>query len=143
MIDLFKTHVSSLTEIQYLEIGPTKKVTHTNESMMLKMFFLCEFVRWTKWISWAIENNCLLIYKLFEFVSWMEFLQSNKAEKAQKIFSSKNHLHYCNCWEENNKCALCLGNYAPELCFCCSNEIVSSAWLIFCRNPQRKVEKAN
>ena len=32
--------VSSLIEIQYLQIEPSEKGTHTNESMMLK-FFIC------------------------------------------------------------------------------------------------------
>ena len=38
--------LSSWTEIQYLEIKPSGKGTHTNEIMMLKMFFLYGFVRW-------------------------------------------------------------------------------------------------
>ena len=37
--------VSSLTEIKYLQIEPSKKGTHTNENMMLKMIFLHRFVR--------------------------------------------------------------------------------------------------
>ena len=60
--------VPSLTKIQYLQIEPSKKRTLTNESLMLKMFYLCEFIRWAKYIQWAIENNYLLVYKLFEFV---------------------------------------------------------------------------
>ena len=37
--------VSSLTEIQYLQIESSEKGTYTNESMMLKMFYLYRFVR--------------------------------------------------------------------------------------------------
>ena len=33
-------YVSSLTEIQYLQIEPSEKGHHINESMMLKMFYL-------------------------------------------------------------------------------------------------------
>ena len=35
--------MSSLTEIQYLQIETSEKGTHTNESMMLKMFYLYGF----------------------------------------------------------------------------------------------------
>ena len=37
--------VSSLSKIQYLQIEPNEKGTHTNESMMFKMFYLCGFFR--------------------------------------------------------------------------------------------------
>ena len=37
--------VPSLTEIEYLQIKPSKKGTHTNESMMFKIFYLYKFVR--------------------------------------------------------------------------------------------------
>ena len=37
--------VSLLTEIQYLQIEPSEKETHTNESIMLKMFYLYGFFR--------------------------------------------------------------------------------------------------
>ena len=36
--------VSSLTEILYWQIEPSGKGTHTNESMMLKMFYQYGFV---------------------------------------------------------------------------------------------------
>ena len=48
--------------------------------MMLKMFYLCGFVRWTKCIWWAIENYYLLVYLLFEFAAeWFRAVR-NKAE---------------------------------------------------------------
>ena len=37
--------VSSLTEIQYLQVEPIEKETHNNEIMMLKMFYPYGFVR--------------------------------------------------------------------------------------------------
>ena len=37
--------VSSLTEIQYLDIDPSRKGTHPSESMMVKMFYVDGFVR--------------------------------------------------------------------------------------------------
>ena len=37
--------VSSLTKVHYLEIEPSEKGTHTNESMLLKMFYRYGFVR--------------------------------------------------------------------------------------------------
>ena len=37
--------VSSLTEIQYWEIEPSEKETHSNESMRFKMFYLHEYFR--------------------------------------------------------------------------------------------------
>ena len=40
--------VSLLTEIHYFGIEPSEEETHGNESIMLKMFYLCGFVRWTK-----------------------------------------------------------------------------------------------
>ena len=50
-----------------------------NENMMLKVFYLCGFDRRTKCI-WAIENNYLLVCKLFEFASeWVSTI-TNKAE---------------------------------------------------------------
>ena len=35
----------------------SEKGTHSNKSMMLKMFYLQGFVRWTKCIWWVVENN--------------------------------------------------------------------------------------
>ena len=94
--------VSSLTEIQYLQIDPSEKGTHTNKIMMLEMFYLYGFVRWTKCIWWAIENNYLLVYKFFVFaVEWIPVIRN----KADIIFSLKNHLHYL-----NNKYTLCICN---------------------------------
>ena len=79
--------MSSLTEIQYLQTEPSEQGTHTNGSMMLKMFYLYGFGRWTKGIWWAIENNYLLIYKRFEFaVEWILAIR----DKAEIIFK--------NCW---------------------------------------------
>ena len=37
-----------IAEIWYFQIEPGGKKTHANESMMLKMFYLSGFVRWTK-----------------------------------------------------------------------------------------------
>ena len=63
--------LSSLRKIQYLQIEPSGKGTHTNETKMLKMLHLYGFVIWTRYISFVIENNYLPIYKLFEFsVQW-------------------------------------------------------------------------
>ena len=71
-----KLDVSSLIEIQYSQIEPSEKRTHTNESMMLKMFYLYGFVRWTKCIWSAIENDYLFIYQLFEFVvEWIPLIR--------------------------------------------------------------------
>ena len=89
-----KLDVFSLAEIQYCQIEPSKKRSHPNESMILKMFYLYRFVRWTKCTWLFIENNYLLVYKLFEFaVEWIPAIRN----KAEIIFSSKYHLHYCNC----------------------------------------------
>ena len=52
--------MSLLTEIQYFQNGPSEKRTHTNESIMRKMFYHV--------IQWAIENNYLLINKFFDFL---------------------------------------------------------------------------
>ena len=85
--------MSSLTKTQSLQIEPSEKRTHTNESVMLKMFYLYGFVRWTKCIWLAIENNYLLVYKLLEFAVKTISAVRNKAEI---VFSSQNHLHYYN-----------------------------------------------
>ena len=79
--------MASLTEIQYLQIEPYQKGTDHNEITMLKMFYLHEFVRWTKGIWWAIENNYLLVYKLSEFaVEWIAAIRmKQKLSSVQKI----------------------------------------------------------
>ena len=51
--------------------------------MVLKMFYLYGFVRWTKCIWWALENNYLLVYKIFEFA--VECITAVKKE-AETIF---------------------------------------------------------
>ena len=51
--------VSVLTEIKYLEIEPSEKETDTNEIMMIKMFYLYGFVKWTKCIWWTKIIICL------------------------------------------------------------------------------------
>ena len=78
----------SLIKVQHLQIEPNEKGIHINESMMFKMFYLYQFVRW------AIENNYLLVYKLFEFAVERISITRNKTEI---ISSSKNHLRYYNC----------------------------------------------
>ena len=114
---------SSLTEIQYLQIKPGEKRTHTSESMMLKMFYLYEFFRWTKYIWWAIENNYLIVYKLVEFaVEWIPAIRN----KVKIIFSSKNHLHYCNCWIVSMFCVSVVLYSLPL-----SPVQIKSAWLYF------------
>ena len=71
--------VSLITEIHYLQIEPGGKGTHVNESMMLKMFYLYEFVRWAKCIWWTIVNNYFLVYKLFELaVEWIPLIRIKK-----------------------------------------------------------------
>ena len=42
---------------------------------MLKMFYLHGFIRWTKCIWCVIENNYLLVNRIFEFA--VEFHESN------------------------------------------------------------------
>ena len=77
--------VVSLTETQYLEIEPSGKEVHTNKSMMLKMLFLRGCVRRRKCVWWAIENNYLLVYNLFEIgIKWIPAMR----KKAEIIFSS-------------------------------------------------------
>ena len=46
------------------------------------------------------RNNYFLVYELFEFA--IEWIPTNR-NNAEIIFSSKNHLPYCNCWQEDNK----------------------------------------
>ena len=79
--------MSSLTEIRYLQIKPSEKGTHTNDNMMLEVFCLNGFVRWTKCIWWTKENNYLLACKLFEFaVEWIPATRiKQKLSSVQKI----------------------------------------------------------
>ena len=93
--------VYSLTKIQYLQIEPSTKGTHISESMMLKMFYLYGFIRWTKCIWWAIKNNYLLIYQIL-VRSWMNscsqkwsrnYLQLEKSLALMKL-SIKKYLVY-------------------------------------------------
>ena len=84
--------VSLLTEIYYLQIEPCEKGTHSNETIILKRFYLYEIVIWTECIWWALENNYFLVYKLFEFATeWIPTIRN----KAGIIFCSKSYLHYC------------------------------------------------
>ena len=54
LLDLFKTRCFFIKRIQYLQIKPSEQETCTNKSMMVKMFHLFGFIRWTKCIWWAI-----------------------------------------------------------------------------------------
>ena len=48
--------------------------------MVLRIFYLYGYVRWKKTIWWAMENNYLRVYKLFEFaVEWIPAM-GNKVE---------------------------------------------------------------
>ena len=85
----WRLNVSSLTKIQYLQIEPSEKRTHTNENMMLKMFFLYGFVRWGNSIWWAIENTYLLFYKFFEFpVEWIPAIRNKTEQKLSSVQKS-------------------------------------------------------
>ena len=49
------------------------------------MFYLYGFVRWTRCIWWALENNYLLVYKLSECaVEWIPTIR-NKADKWSSV----------------------------------------------------------
>ena len=103
MLDLFKTCCVFINKNSVFAIKPRGKGTHTNEIMMVKMFYLYWFARWTNSIWWAIENNYLHVNIVFEFaVVWIRAIRN----KVEIIFSSKNHLHYCSCWYGNSKCIL-------------------------------------
>ena len=46
-------------------------------------------------LIWVIENDYVLVYKLFKFaIEWIHLIRN----KAEIIFNSKGHLLYCNCW---------------------------------------------
>ena len=109
--------VSSLTEIQYLLIEPSGKGTHTNQSLMLKIFYLYGFVRWTKCIWSAIENNYLLVYKLLS-LQLNEFPQPEIKQKysVQKI-ACINAIGD----KTITKCILCIWGIVLPTSFCCSN----------------------
>ena len=53
-----RLHVSSLTKIHYLQIKPSERGTHNNRTMMLNLY---GFVRWTRCIWWAIEDNYMFV----------------------------------------------------------------------------------
>ena len=93
-----------------------------------------------KCIWWAIENSYSLVYLLFEFaVEWICTIRN----KAEIIFSSKNHLHYCNCWQENNKSILCVWGYCalhPSLLFKLNTQFYQLGSL-FSWNSQSKWKK--
>ena len=87
----------------------------------------------------GLQKTILLVYKLFEFsVEWIHAIRN----KAEIIFSSKNHLHYCNCGWENNKCILCIWGIMLPMSVCCSSKIVSSAWLYFLLESTTKEKKS-
>ena len=67
----------------------------------LRAPFLTEHLWWLLLIRqmdkghiWAIENNCFLVYNLFEFA--VELIPAIR-KKTETTVSSKNHLRYCNC----------------------------------------------
>ena len=114
-----RLYVSSLSKIQDLQIEWSEKGKHTNESMTLKMFYLCGFVWWTKCIWWAIENNYLLVYKLFYFAVELIPVIRNKSLTFLQFLIRKKWMHSVYLW------------YLLSTSVCCSDEIVSSAWLYF------------
>ena len=71
MLYLFKTRCVFINRNSVFADWTKWKGADSNESMMLKMFYLFGFVRWTKYTWWAKESNYLLVYKLFEFACWM------------------------------------------------------------------------
>ena len=110
--------VSSVTEIQYLQNEPSGKGTHTNKSIMLKMFCVHRFVRWTKCIWWAIKNTYLLVWKLFEFaVEWIPAIK-NKAE-INLLFKTLFAFLQLLIRKLAFACSLCIWGIMPLVC--CSN----------------------
>ena len=104
-----------LNRIQYLQTEPSEKVAHLNESMMLKMFYLYGFVRWTKCIWWTGENNYLLDYMLFEFaVEWIP------ATRIKQKYSSI----------QKTTCTTTIGDKKIISLFCVSG-VLSSLPLLF------------
>ena len=49
------------TQIKYLKIKPNEKGSHTNESIMFKLFFPQRFFKLRKYIWRAIKNFCLFL----------------------------------------------------------------------------------
>ena len=126
MLDLFKTRCVFIFK-NSVSADWTKwkgnACKRTNESLMFKMFYLYGFFRWTKCIWWAIENNYLLIYKVFEFeVGWVS---------AVRI--SRNYLHFRKSLAllklllRNSKCILCIWGIVISTIV----SFVFSAWLYF------------
>ena len=75
--------VLSLTEIQYFQIEPGGKGTHTNGSIMFKMFYLCGFVNGQKRII------------IYSFISFWNLQLNEKLQSQIKHESSlvENHRH--------------------------------------------------
>ena len=73
----------SLTEIQYFQIEPGGKGTHTNGSIMFKMFYLYGFVN---------GQNRTIIYLFISFLSLQlhEKLQSQIKRESSLV---ENHRH--------------------------------------------------
>ena len=72
--------MSSLTEIQYVQIEPSEKGANINESMILK------------YRLWKISIGLFISFLSLQLNEFL--LLEIKTEIA---FSSKNHLYYCNC----------------------------------------------
>ena len=72
--------MSSLIEIQYVQIEPSEKGANINESMMLK------------YRLWKISIGLFISFLSLQLNEFL--LLEIKTEIA---FSSKNHLYYCNC----------------------------------------------
>ena len=98
--------VSSLTEIRYLQIESRKR-EQTNESMMIKIFYLYGFFKWAMSIWWAIEYF-LLVYKLFEFVVELIPAMRNKAKiirsSRPEVFLGKGILKICSKFTGEQPC---------------------------------------
>ena len=130
--------MSSLTETQYLKLKPSDKGTHY---LWKYVFYLYRFVRWTRCIWWAIENNYLLVYKFFELYSWINSYNQKIKQKwssVQKItcvtaIADKKMISVlCVFW------VLCS---PPQ--FAVQIKYFLQLHSIFSRNPQRKRKKTN
>ena len=111
-------------------IEPSEKGTHAIESMMLKMFYLCGFVRWTKCIWWAIENS-ICSFISFWVCCWMNF---KKWLFKNKITNSSIQKITCITAIADTKmismfCVPEVLHFLPKSAV--QIKIVSSAWLYF------------
>ena len=127
------------TRCVYFKIEPSETWAHANESMILKIFYLYGFVRWTKCIWWLYN---LTICSFINFLSLQlnDILQS---EIKQNYLQFKKITFITAIADNKIMCIICICGYcAPQLSLLLKlNTYFLQLDSLFSWNSQRKRKK--